>query len=242
MTTSKRVFDVVIASVMLMLAAPLMLIAAIGIKLTSPGPIFFHCRRMAYDRRRERRNEPYRGREFVLYKFRSMRLNTTGASAPITAWQDGRVSAWGRVLRATKIDELPQLLNVLKGDMALVGPRPEDPDIVRDYYSIDDLATLRGLPGVTSPGTLYYYTHCEKMLAGSAFMDVYLQRVLPLKLSLDRIYLRHVNLLYDCRLILRTVMVIVGRALGVRRFPEPPELREAVRIQQSELESPLRTA
>jgi lipopolysaccharide/colanic/teichoic acid biosynthesis glycosyltransferase len=196
---------------------------------------------MAFDRRRERRNEPYHGREFAMYKFRTMRVETTGTSATITAWQDERVFAWGRVLRATKIDELPQLLNVVKGDMALVGPRPEAPEIVRNHYSVDDLSTLRALPGVTSPGTLYYYTHGEGMLRGAAFMDVYTRRLLPLKLSLDRIYLRHATPLYDCRVMLRTVIVIVGRVLGIRRFPEPPELREAVRSLRSDPDSLLRS-
>lgn len=241
MFRARRVFDVVTAGVIVALACPLMLVAAIGIKLTSPGPIFFHSRRMAYDRRRQRRPEPYKGREFVMYKFRTMHVATTGTSAPITAWQDARVFPWGRVLRRTKIDELPQLLNVLKGDMGLVGPRPEAPEIVRDYYSVDDLSTLRALPGITSPGTLYYYTHYERMLAGSGFMSVYTQRLLPLKLSLDRVYLKRANLVYDCRLLLRTVVVIVGRALGIRRFPEPPELREAERSRCSEPDSMLRS-
>jgi lipopolysaccharide/colanic/teichoic acid biosynthesis glycosyltransferase len=241
MLTSKRVFDVVIAGGILTLASPLLLVAAIGIKLSSPGPVLFPSRRIAYDRRRERRNEPYHGREFVMHKFRTMRVDPTGTSAPITAWGDARVFTWGRVLRATKLDELPQLFNVMKGDMALVGPRPEAPEIVRRYYSIDDLDTLRVRPGVTSPGTLYYYTHCEGMLAGAGFMKVYTQRLLPLKLSLDRIYLKRANLLYDCRVILRTVMVIVGRAIGIRRFPEPPELREAVKSQRSDADSLLRS-
>ena len=72
-------------------------------------------------------------------------------------------------MRATKIDELPQLLNVIKGDMALVGPRPEAPEIVDRYYTADDIATLQVLPGLTSPGTLYYYTHCEAMLTGDRY-------------------------------------------------------------------------
>ena len=93
---SRRVFDVVVAGGILTLASPLMLIAAIGIKLTSPGPIFFHSMRMAYDRRRERRSESYHGREFAMYKFRTMRVDTAGTAAPITAWQDARVFAWGR--------------------------------------------------------------------------------------------------------------------------------------------------
>ena len=227
MLTSKRLLDIVIAGALLALTCPLMLIAAMGIKLTSAGPILFRSRRIGRDRRSERRGEPYRGREFVMYKLRTMHVDTHGASAPISAWRDGRVFPWGRVLRATKIDELPQLFNVLRGEMSMVGPRPEAPEIVREYYRPDDIETLRILPGLTSPGTLYYYTHCEAMLAGASFMEIYARRLLPLKLSVDRVYLRRRTAFYDCRVILRTVVVIVGRALGIRRFPEPPELREA---------------
>jgi lipopolysaccharide/colanic/teichoic acid biosynthesis glycosyltransferase len=241
MLTSKRVFDTVMACAILMLASPLMLIAALGIKLTSPGPIFYRSSRMAYDRRRERRNEPYRGREFAMLKFRTMHVDTSGTAAPITVWRDARVFPWGQVLRATKVDELPQLLNVVKGDMAFVGPRPEAPEIVRQYYSLGALETLRARPGVTSPGTVYYYTHCEGMLAGPGFMKVYTRQLLPLKLSMDAIYLRQATLLYDCRVILRTVAVIAGRAIGVTRFPEPPELREAMRSLRRDSDSLVRS-
>src|SRR5262249_50502985 len=130
-------------------------------------------------------------------------------------------------LRATKIDELPQLFNVLRGDMSLVGPRPEDPSIVRSHYTRDDLTTLRVPPGVTSPGTVYYYTHCESNLPTSGVVEQYVADLLPAKLALDRVYLQRATVLYDVRVILRTVAGIVARIVGSRRFPDPPELREA---------------
>jgi lipopolysaccharide/colanic/teichoic acid biosynthesis glycosyltransferase len=125
---------------------------------------------------------------------------------------------------------LPQLLNVIKGEMALVGPRPEAPEIVRHHYAKEDLHTLQVLPGLTSPGTLYYYTHCEEMLAGDAAGEIYVQSLLPIKLALDRVYIRKATLWYDVKLIVRTIAVIVARLFGAQRFPDPPELAEAASI------------
>jgi lipopolysaccharide/colanic/teichoic acid biosynthesis glycosyltransferase len=147
---------------------------------------------------------------------------------PITAGDDARVFRFGRFLRATKIDELPQLVNVILGDMALVGPRPEAPEIVRRYYRAADLDTLRVRPGLTSPGTLYYYTHCEATLQGGDITQAYVQRILPLKLELDRRYILNATLGSNVRLLLRTVGVIVAHTLGKRRFPEPPEMLKSV--------------
>jgi lipopolysaccharide/colanic/teichoic acid biosynthesis glycosyltransferase len=234
----RRIFDVVVAGCAMAATLPLMLIAAIGVKASSPGPILYRARRMARDRRRvvtdggspchpvERRREGYHGREFTLYKFRTMRV-ATGVEGPITAQSDSRVFPFGAFLRATKIDELPQLLNVIRGDMALVGPRPEAPEIVRSFYTADDLLTLQVQPGVTSPGSLYYYTHCEASLGHGDVTQRYVERLLPLKLALDRVYIGRSTLIYDIRVILRTVAVIGGRTLGIRRFPDPPELPEA---------------
>jgi lipopolysaccharide/colanic/teichoic acid biosynthesis glycosyltransferase len=176
----------------------------------------------------ERRHaDGYHGREFTMYKFRTMRVDAGGAAKPITAPDDARVFPFGAFLRATKIDELPQLINVLKGDMTLVGPRPEAPEIVRSHYTSDDLMTLQVPPGVTSPGTIYYYTHCESMLATETVVDQYVQRLLPAKLALDRVYIKRPTVRYDIRLILRTIATIVARTLGRRRFPDPPELAQA---------------
>lgn len=223
----KRLFDMASALLVLALASPLLVIAAIGIKLTSAGPVLYCARRIGRDRRRWQRPGPYRGREFIMYKLRTMHLGPDTGMMPITAWRDPRVFPWGRFLRATKIDELPQLLNVIKREMSLVGPRPEAPEVVRAHYRADDVATLRVLPGLTSPGTLYYYTHCEPALRADVTMDVYVKRVLPLKLALDRVYLSNATFLYDVRILLRTMTVIVARSLGIRQFADPPELRHA---------------
>ena len=225
--TIKRVFDISIALFVLAVASPLLVIGAVGIKLTSPGPVLYCAKRIGRDRRGRQRPDPYRGREFIMYKLRTMHVGADNGMMPITAWRDSRVFPWGRLLRATKIDELPQLLNVIKGDMSLVGPRPEAPEVVRAHYRTDDVATLQVLPGVTSPGTLYYYTHCEAALASDVAMNVYVEQVLPAKLALDRVYLSNATFLYDVRILLRTLKVVVARSLGVRRFPDPPELRHA---------------
>ena len=227
MLTIKRFFDISVALFLLAVASPLLLIGAIGIKLTGPGPVLYRASRIGRDRRRQQRQEPYRGREFTMYKLRTMHVDAGDAMAPVTAFRDPRVFLWGRFLRATKIDEMPQLLNVIKGDMSLVGPRPEAPEVVRDHYRPEDVVTLQALPGVTSPGTIYYYTHCEAMLAADVVLDIYVERVLPIKLALDRVYLTKATILYDVRVILRTLKVIVARSLGIRRFPDPPELQQA---------------
>ena len=225
--TLKRLLDISSALIVLVLASPLLVIAAIGIKLTSSGPVLYCARRIGRDRRGRPRPGPYRGREFIMYKLRTMHVGADAGRMPITAWRDPRVFPWGRFLRATKIDELPQLLNVIRTEMSLVGPRPEAPEVVRAHYRADDVATLQVLPGVTSPGTVYYYTHCEGALGADVAMDVYVKQVLPVKLALDRVYLSNATFLYDVRILLRTMTVIVARSLGIRRFPDPPELRHA---------------
>jgi len=237
---TKRLFDTVIALGALIALVPLFVFGAIGVKLTSPGPIFYRAQRIARDRRRpgfncrsklnpeRRRKGSNWGREFTMYKFRSMRVAHSDVASPITARNDPRVFPFGKFLRATKIDELPQLFNVLKGDMSLVGPRPEAPEIVRRYYKQDDLETLQVAPGITSPGTVYYYTHRESTLAKDDVLDQYVGELLSAKLALDRVYLRRAGLLYDVRIILRTVAGITARTLGLLRwFPDPPELMEA---------------
>ncbi len=237
----KRLLDLLVAGFALAVTSPLFLLAAIGIRLTSPGPIFYRATRIGRDLRRpqvdnratvhpveRRRKDGYYGREFTMYKFRTMRIDTGHGSSPITAASDPRVFPFGAFLRATKIDELPQLVNVLKGDMSLVGPRPEAPEIVRGHYTADDITTLQVPPGVTSPGTVYYYTHGESTLAADAAVDQYVKRLLPVKLAFDRVYIeRGRRALYDIRVILRTVAAIVARMLGARWFPEPPELTKA---------------
>ena len=233
----KRSLDVLIAACALGVSTPLLLFAAIGIRLTSHGPILYRAQRIGRDRRRpqsrslgshlpERRQAGFRGREFTMYKFSTMHVGADAGGA-ITAKNDSRVFPFGAWLRATKIDELPQLFTVIQGDMALVGPRPEAPEIVRNHYTTDDLMTLQIAPGITSPGTLYYYTHGEAIFPSDAVEETYVKRFLPVKLALDRVYMRHPTALYDVRVILRTVALVIARVVGKKSFPDPPELANA---------------
>lgn len=230
MKSVRRLVDPSLALGGLLLLSPVLLAAAIGVALSSPGPILYRARRIARDRRRltadggtrsgghasERREPGYRGREFTLYKLRTMHVGAD-RGAPITADGDSRVFPFGAFLRAMKIDELPQLVNVVRGDMALVGPRPEAPEIVRRHYQPADLETLQVLPGLTSPGSLYYYLRGEASLQGADVTRLYTESLLPAKLEIDRTYIRDATLLTDLRVILRTMGVLVARA--VRRAP-----------------------
>ena len=213
---AKRLFDVIVAIFGLMVAIPVIAIAALGIRLTSRGPIFYQAQRVGRF-----------GRGFKMHKLRSMHITANSGSA-ITSDGDPRVFPIGRVIRATKIDELPQLWNVLIGQMSIVGPRPEDPRIVADHYTQIDRETLQVRPGLTSPGSIYNYTHGETLVDSSAPERCYVERLLPLKLSMERAYVRKASLTYDLALIGRTIWVLLRKAVGHRQFAEPPEMRMAL--------------
>lgn len=221
---AKRLFDIVSAAVALVLTAPLIGLAAIGIKLTDPGPVFFRARRVGF-----------LGREFTMLKLRTMKVGGgsggSGGQGPvITGLNDERVSTIGKILRKTKIDELPQLFNVLRGDMAIVGPRPEDPAIVQEHYSSTDLETLGVRPGLASPGSLYQFTSGDKVLHADDPETHYVDKLLKTKLALDRVYIRRASLRSDLQIIGRTLATIGAVALGRRRFKQPPEMAAARRL------------
>lgn len=215
----KRLVDVVLASVALLLLSPVLAVAALGIRVSSAGPILYRARRVGRD-----------GRIFCMYKFRSMHIDRDSSASRITARGDPRIFAFGLWLRHLKLDELPQLLNVLRGEMSIVGPRPEDPQIFADHYTPAHLETLRARPGLASPGSIYNYTHGERLLEAGDAERSYVEQLLPIKLALDTIYIRKSSFAYDITIILRTIWVIVASAMGVRHFPEPPEMEEARRI------------
>ena len=217
----KRLFDISCAAVALIVTAPLIALAAVGIKLTDPGPIFYGARRVGF-----------LGREFTMYKLRTMRA---GRGSRITGLHDDRVSGIGKILRRSKIDELPQLFNVLRGDMAIVGPRPEDPTsshpaIVRAHYSPGDLETLGMRPGLASPGSIYQYQSGDKMLTGDDPENHYVDKLLKTKLALDRVYMRRATLRKDLAIIGRTLWTIGAVAAGRRKFQPPPEMTAARRL------------
>jgi lipopolysaccharide/colanic/teichoic acid biosynthesis glycosyltransferase len=213
---TKRLFDLVAAGLALLVLGPVLAVAALGVRLASPGPILYRATRAGRH-----------GRPFTMYKLRTMRQGPAVTHTRITAVNDPRVFGFGRLLRRTKIDELPQLLNVLRGEMSIVGPRPEDPEIVARHYAPPHRDTLAIRPGLSSPGTLYHDTHCAERMAGDDPLRHYLEDVLPVKAALDLVYLRGASLGYDLAIIARTVWTLLGRLLGRRRFPDPPELEDA---------------
>jgi lipopolysaccharide/colanic/teichoic acid biosynthesis glycosyltransferase len=216
--TAKRVLDVVLAGVALAAAAPLLAVAAVGIRLAGPGPILYRAQRVGQH-----------SRPFTMYKLRTMRVRQAYPTA-ITARHDPRVFPFGAWLRRTKLDELPQLYNILRGDMAIVGPRPEDPRMVERFYAPLYYETFRVPPGLTSPGSIYAYTHGEAELDARDPEGCYGERLLPLKVALDLVYVRRASLGYDLALIARTAWMLGTALLGRRDFPLPPELADARRI------------
>lgn len=194
---ASRLIDVALSAFGLALGAPLLLAAAVGIRLTSPGPILYHAERVGKD-----------GRPFVMYKLRTMRPAAGGAL--VTSAHDDRIFPFGVFLRRTKIDELPQLLNILRGDMSVVGPRPEAPSIVEQHYTEAEWETLRVRPGLTSPGTLWYFLHGEEMIDSKDTMGSYLP-IMREKLRLDAEYARNPSLGTDLGLIGQTLVVIARK-------------------------------
>ena len=211
----KRLFDILASSAALLIFSPVILLAAIGVKLSSRGPAFYLSQRAG------RGNRP-----FTLYKLRTMHVRSEGGSA-ITGASDPRVFAFGSLLRKTKIDELPQLLNIIQGDMSVVGPRPEDPGNVERFYDELGMSTLDARPGLSGIGSIYYYTHGEKLLVGDNTEEIYANDLLPIKLALEAVYLKQQTLLYDVELILRTIVAIGQIAMGKRDFAEPKEIDQA---------------
>ncbi|HYE72748.1 MAG TPA: sugar transferase [Blastocatellia bacterium] len=211
----RRLRDIILAITALIILSPLLIAAAVGIKLCSKGPVLFCAQRVG-------RNNHL----FTMYKFRTMHVQQNRQSV-ITAHHDPRVFSFGALLRKSKIDELPQLFNIIKGEMSFVGPRPEDPEIVAKFYSPTHYETLNVLPGLASPGSIYNYTHGEKFLDQCDPEKVYVERLLPVKLALDLVYVRELSTLYDIQIMWRTLMAITKIALGQREFPPPPEMNRA---------------
>ena len=215
----RRLIDLILSSVALILLSPLFAVAAVGILLSSPGPILYLAKRVGLN-----------GKVFTMYKFRTMRVDQSSFPSCITAKDDPRVFAFGSWLRRLKIDELPQLLNILKGEMSIVGPRPEDPKIVGNHYAPEHFQTLSMLPGLASPGSIYDYTHGEQFLGLDDPEGHYAERLLPITLALDTVYVREASLIYDARIMLRTIWAILCTSLGRRHFPDPPEMKKAARL------------
>ncbi len=177
----QRALDVVISALGLVILTPLLSVLSLWIKLDSRGPIFYRGERVGKD-----------GRPFLMYKFRTMVLEAHRIGPAVTYRDDPRITKVGRFLRRTKLDELPQLINVLKGEMSVVGPRPEDPSYVA-HYDAQQREVLRVKPGITGLTQLQYRDEAS-MLEGDSPDEDYLRQIMPEKVKLDLSYVQNRSL------------------------------------------------
>jgi lipopolysaccharide/colanic/teichoic acid biosynthesis glycosyltransferase len=208
---AKRVLDGVLAGGLLVLLAPLVIVLAIAIKVDSSGPVLYRCRRIGL-----------RGREFAMLKLRKM---WDGAAGPaLTAANDERFTRVGRFLARTKLDEIPQLWNVLKGDMSLVGPRPEDPAFV-DSHRNEFAPVLEVRPGITGLSQLAFARESE-ILDADDRIGHYEQRILPQKLRIDAMYADRRSVWVDLVILRWTAAaVLLRREVAVHRATGKLSLR-----------------
>lgn len=193
----KRIFDLVMSFVLIMVLAPVILLLGILIALDSRGPVIFTQKRVGRY-----------GEDFTMFKFRSMRQDAESLGPQISVGRDPRISRVGHVLRKTRLDELPQLLNILLGDMSFVGVRPEVPRYVAKYTP-EMWATLLLRPGVTSPASIRYKDEA-KILADAVDPELaYVEDVLPQKMMYNYVYLRELSFVRDLKILMETVIAVL---------------------------------
>jgi lipopolysaccharide/colanic/teichoic acid biosynthesis glycosyltransferase len=193
----KRLFDLMMATIGLLLLGPVLLLIALLIKLDSSGPIFF---------RQERIGKQLR--PFFIYKFRTMAFDALHKGGLITVDADPRITRLGRILRKMKIDELPQLFNILKGEMSFVGPRPEVPRYV-ELFRQDYEEILTVLPGLTDLASLQYRDEAEMLRDTKNPEEEYIRRILPDKIKLAKEYLQRSSFYFDITLIFKTILALM---------------------------------
>lgn len=194
----KRLFDIVVSLVMLILLSPILLILAIIIKVEDPGPVFY----------RQVRITQY-GKPFRIFKYRTMIVDADQVGAQVTSLNDPRITKIGKTLRRYRLDELPQLFNVLAGDMSFVGTRPEVPKYV-DAYTAEMMATLLVPAGVTSEASIRYKDE-DKLIGEAEDPDkLYIEEILPVKMKYNLEQLRSFSLWNEFKMLFRTVGAVFG--------------------------------
>ena len=196
----KRLFDVLVAGAGLLLLSPLLVGIALWIKLDSRGPVFFRQQRVGRF-----------GAPFHIHKFRSMREDAPLAGPQITVGDDPRITGAGHFLRRTKLDELPQLLDVLAGTMSLVGPRPEVPRYVAMYPPELRDKVLSVRPGITDQASITYRDESTLLARAADPERVYIEQIMPAKLRCAAEYVDHMSLANDLRLIGATLRLLLSR-------------------------------
>lgn len=206
----KRIFDFVAAVLGLIIVFIPWVIISIIIKIQSPGSIIYKAVRVGQN-----------GVPFTLLKFRTMCVNS-GAIHATTLRGDPRIFPFGSFLRKSKLDETPQLINILKGEMAVIGPRPEDRVNAERVYVGRYRKILEAKPGLSSPASLYDYTHGELYPSEERYMEEFEQR----KLDIELYYVEHRSVIYDLQIIVRTIITIILITCGKRNFNEPREVEK----------------
>lgn len=195
----KRIFDILLSALGLLLLMPIFILVSIWVKLDSNGPAFYKQIRVGKN-----------GHDFKLLKFRSMRLNSDKSGLLTIGGRDPRVTRSGYFIRKYKIDELPQLINVLIGEMSLVGPRPEVRKYV-DLYNEEQRKVLLVKPGITDLASLEYFNENELLAKSTDPERTYIDSVMPEKLKLNLKYIAQAGLIADVKIILRTIHRVVFR-------------------------------
>ena len=199
----RRALDITTALIGLVLLSPILILLSLWVKLTSKGPVFYRARRVGQE-----------GRGFHLLKFRTMVAEADKIGPGLTLDHDPRITSTGQRLRSHRLDELPQLWNVLVGDMSLVGPRPEDPRYVA-HYTEEQRESLKSRPGVTGPAQIAFRNEPERLRTASDPEGIYLREIMPAKLAIDLEYLGRRTVWTDLGVIFNTLRIYVGNRILV---------------------------
>ncbi|CEP81797.1 sugar transferase [Paraclostridium sordellii] len=193
----KRIFDIVTSFIGLILLSPILIIIAVFIKLDSKGPVFFKQKRVGKNKQ-----------IFEIYKFRTMVIDAEKLGKQITVGNDNRITKIGKFIRKCKLDELPQLINVLKGEMSLVGPRPEVPKYV-ELYDVYQEQVLLVQPGITDYASIEFRNENELLGKSKNPEATYIDEIMPTKIELNLLYIKNISLLEDFKLIFNTILAIL---------------------------------
>ena len=193
----KRAMDIVISGCALAVLWPVLLLIALAIKIDDPGPVFYRQVRVGKD-----------GKEFRIFKFRTMVVDADKKGLQITVGRDNRITRMGRLLRKTKLDELAQLINVFTGEMSFVGPRPEVPKYV-NMYTPYQRQVLLVRPGITDYASIAYRNENDLLEGAEDPEKMYIETIMPDKIELNMKYLHEISPLADIRLILKTIAAVI---------------------------------
>lgn len=193
----KRVFDIISSFLGLIILSPMLLIVSLAIKIDSKGPVFFKQKRVGKN-----------NKVFEIYKFRTMVTDAEKLGKQITIGNDNRITRVGKFIRKCKLDEFPQLINVLKGEMSLVGPRPEVPRYV-ELYDEYQSQILLVQPGITDYASIEYRNENEILGKSENPEKTYIEEIMPIKIDLNMKYIKNISLSEDIKLIINTILVIL---------------------------------